>query len=209
MALTMPRDSTWTTALPVALFTGAYLLAAIVIATGRANYEFLIYIGTILVIVPIIAATHAKVRLTGATLWALSAWGFMHMCGGLVAVPESWPIQGDKAVLYSLWLVPQMFKYDNLVHAFGFGVTSWVCWQGMRAVLGERIEATWGRMLLAWAAGQGFGALNEVIEFAAVLAVPETNVGGYRNTGWDLVANLAGCTVAVLLIRFGRRGQGP
>jgi hypothetical protein len=205
MTPSMPRDSPWTGALPVALFTGAYLLLAIVISTGRANYEFLIYIGTILVIIPVIAATHAKVRLSGGALWALSAWGFMHMCGGLVPVPASWPIQGDKAVLYSLWLVPQIFKYDNLVHAFGFGVTSWVCWQGMRAMLGGRAQPTWGRMLLVWAAGQGFGALNEVIEFAAVLAVPETNVGGYRNTGWDLVANLAGCTIAVLLIRFGRR----
>lgn len=201
----MRRDSTWTGVLPVALFTGGYLLVAILVAAGRANYEFLIYIGSILVIVPVIAATHAKVRLTGGALWSLSAWGFLHMCGGLVPVPEGWPIQGDKGVLYSLWLVPETFKYDNLVHAFGFGVTSWVCWQGLRAMLGERTEPTWGRMLLVWAAGQGFGALNEVIEFAAVLAVPETNVGGYRNTGWDLVANLVGCTVAVLLIRFGRR----
>jgi hypothetical protein len=55
-------------------------------------------------------------------------------------------------------------------------------------------------MVLACAAGQGFGALNEVIEFAATLLVPETNVGGYLNTGWDLVANLVGCVVAATLI---------
>ncbi len=34
---------------------------------------------------------------------------------------------------------------------------------------------------------------------------PETNVGGYRNTGWDLVANLAGVSVAALLIGMARR----
>ncbi len=72
-------------------------------------------------------------------------------------------------------------------------------------MLGGHARPTWGRLLIVWAAGQGFGGLNEVVEFAAVLAVPDTNVGGYLNTGWDLVANLAGCTVAVLLIRFGRR----
>ena len=57
-------------------------------------------------------------------------------------------------------------------------------------------------MVLAWAAGLGFGAANEVIEFIAVLLVPNTNVGGYINTGWDLIANLTGATIAATLIYF-------
>ena len=44
------------------------------------------------------------------------------------------------------------------------------------------------------------GALNEVVEFVAVLLIPNTNVGGYINTSWDLVANLVGCGVAASLI---------
>jgi hypothetical protein len=51
-------------------------------------------------------------------------------------------------------------------------------------------------------AGMGLGALNEIIEFVAVLIIPETNVGGYVNTGWDLMANLAGCLFAGILILF-------
>jgi len=35
-----------------------------------------------------------------------------------------------------------------------------------------------------------------VVEFAATLAMPETNVGGYVNTGWDLVSNMTGATLA-------------
>jgi hypothetical protein len=50
----------------------------------------------------------------------------------------------------------------------------------------------------------GLGAVNEVIEFAAVLLLPNTNVGGYMNTGWDLVANMVGSLVAAVLIYFGR-----
>ena len=50
--------------------------------------------------------------------------------------------------------------------------------------------------------GMGLGALNEIIEFIAVLIIPETNVGGYVNTGWDLVANLTGCLFAGILILF-------
>jgi len=33
----------------------------------------------------------------------------------------------------------------------------------------------------------------------------ETNVGGYVNTGWDLVANLVGATIAAVLIRWFHR----
>jgi hypothetical protein len=55
-------------------------------------------------------------------------------------------------------------------------------------------------MFLAIAAGLGFGALNEVVEFFVTLMVPESNVGGYVNTGWDLVANLIGATVTGLLL---------
>jgi hypothetical protein len=59
---------------------------------------------------------------------------------------------------------------------------------------------TGGLIVLAAAGGMGLGALNEVIEFAATLLVPETNVGGYFNTGWDLVANTTGATFAAVVI---------
>ena len=70
---------------------------------------------------------------------------------------------------------------------------------------GRPVRPSFGMLVLAMAGGMGFGALNEVIEFAATLLVPETNVGGYVNTGWDLVANLFGSTVAAVLIRLGHR----
>ena len=48
----------------------------------------------------------------------------------------------------------------------------------------------------------GRGALNEVVEFAASHLLSATNVGGYENTGRDLVANLCGSlTAGVLLSR--------
>ena len=73
----------------------------------------------------------------------------------------------------------------------------------------RRVRPTPGLMVLCAAAGLGFGALNEVIEFAATLLVPETNVGGYLNTGWDLVANLFGATVAVTAIWISDRSTSP
>ena len=55
-------------------------------------------------------------------------------------------------------------------------------------------------MVLAATSGMGLGAMNELIEFAATLLVPETNVGGYVNTGWDLVANFVGAVAAAAVI---------
>ncbi len=186
----------------VLAFTLAYLAAAVIGALTTGNAEFIIYIGIMAVLIGVIAFVHYRVRLTIATLWALTAWGALHMAGGLVPVPESWPINGDIRVLYSLWLIPERLKYDQVIHAFGFGVTTWVCWQGLRSVLVNFGPArpTFGLMVLCAAAGMGFGALNEVIEFTATLLVPETNVGGYVNTGWDLVSNLTGTVIAATLI---------
>jgi len=62
------------------------------------------------------------------------------------------------------------------------------------------VKPTFGLLTLCVAAGMGFGAANEVVEFAATLMLPGTNVGGYENTGWDLVANLVGCLVAAAVI---------
>jgi hypothetical protein len=49
---------------------------------------------------------------------------------------------------------------------------------------------TLGMLTLCGAASMGFGGLNEVIEF--FLTLPETNIGGYINTGWELVSTHVG-----------------
>ena len=188
---------------PVAAFTALYLAAATGGALLIGNREFLFYILVMLLLICAVWLVHRAVRLSTATLWALSIWGLAHMAGGLIVVPASWPISGDIRVLYSLWLIPERLKYDQVVHAYGFAVATWVCWQGLRAAIRQRggdAVPTFGLMVLAAAAGMGLGALNEVVEFAATLLVPETNVGGYLNTGWDLVANAAGATTAALVI---------
>lgn len=189
--------------LSVVAFTGAYLAAALVLALARGNQEFLFYIVVMLALIAAVWAVHRSVALSAGALWCLSIWGFLHMAGGLLTVPVGWPVESASRVLYTLWLIPDRLKYDHVVHAFGFGTTTWVCWQGLRAAFrrrGAMVVPEFGVLVLAAAAGLGFGALNEVVEFAATLLVPETNVGGYLNTGWDLVANSVGATVAATLI---------
>jgi hypothetical protein len=54
-------------------------------------------------------------------------------------------------VLYSLWLIPKKLKDDQVVHVYGFGITTWLCWQALRAgVLGRfglQLEPTVGMMV--------------------------------------------------------------
>jgi len=190
---------------PLAVFTLAYLAIALAAGLRSGNSEFLLYIAVMVVLIGLVLAVNRSVELSTGVLWALSIWGLLHMAGGLVTVPAAWPVNAESRVLYSLWLIPERLKYDHVVHAYGFGVTTWVCWQGLKSAIRKRSgrapSPAFGLLVLAAAAGLGFGALNEVVEFVATLTMPETNVGGYINTGWDLVANTVGATVAVLLIR--------
>jgi hypothetical protein len=90
------------------------------------------------------------------------------------------------------------------VHAIGFGVAAIACWETLVAI-DPTVALTSGTAVLVALMGMGVGAANEVVEFAASHLFA-SNVGGYENTGWDLVANLLGCTVAatVLYVRRAR-----
>jgi hypothetical protein len=196
-----------TSIVPVAMFYAAYMVLASIMAVLTGNLEFAVYIGVMLVLGVVVYFLHRKLGFSRGVLWGLGLWGLLHMMGGLIHVPETWPINGDKRVLYSLWLIPEYFKYDMLVHAYGFGIATWACWQGLRTILSKSIPA-FGRLALCVLAGMGLGALNEIIEFLTTLAVPGTNVGGYLNTGWDLIFNMLGCLTAAVLIaspRFRRK----
>jgi hypothetical protein len=197
--------------LAILVFNVAYLAVAILCVFFLKNLEFVFYITVMLILLSVLLLVHRRVGLSAGLLWGLSVWGALHMAGGLVPIPETWPFNPPNRVLYSWWMIPNYLKYDQLVHAYGFAVTTWLCWQtvrvGIMAQTGAvEVRPTLGLMILCAAGGMGFGALNEVIEFIAVLTIEGTNVGGYENTGWDLVANLVGVVIAAFLIwRSGRR----
>ena len=195
--------------LPLIAFTALYMIAAVAGAMTQGNKEFVFYIIVMLVLIGVVMLVHRGAPLTMALLWALSIWGLLHMAGVLMPLPEGWSFHGAHSVLYSWWIIPERLKYDQIVHAYGFGVTTWVCWHCLKVSFqrgfGIQLKPTFGMMVICVAAGVGFGALNEVVEFFAVLTIPNTNVGDYENTGWDLVANLCGAVVAALVIRSRHR----
>jgi len=189
----------------ILLVTAFYLVAALSAAITQKNWEFLgFYIPFFILFGVIIAAMHKRVGFPKGLLWCLSVWGAAHLAGGLVQLPSNWPHEGGEPVLYSWWLINDRLKYDNIIHAYGFGLTTWVCWEALRANIhnrfGRKLYPSFGPIALAALGGMGLGAINEIIEFFAVLNLANTNVGGYFNTGWDLVANLVGCLIASLII---------
>lgn len=190
------------------IFTFTYLFWAARQIQENRNEEFLLYISVVGVVMGVILFLHRRFRFSLLSLWAMSAWGLFHMMGGLFQVPPDWPIAGKKAVLYNWWMIPHILKFDQFVHAYGFGITTWIIWQALCASLrkcGSRLPSRGGVLFLCALASMGLGSLNEIIEFFATLTMAETNVGGYTNTCLDLVSNTVGAFLMAVILFIGSR----
>jgi uncharacterized membrane protein YjdF len=183
--------------LAVLLFTLAYvaIFGGLFIAAG--NSEFVWYVATLVIFLVLIAATQRVAQFPALILWGLALWGLAHMAGGGVRV--------GNGVLYSYVVLPlantgelAVLKYDQIVHFYGFGVATLVLWHVLRRNF-PALDGTKTIFAFAVLGGMGLGALNELIEFAAVVAFPNTNVGGYFNTSLDLVFNTLGALTAAVL----------
>jgi uncharacterized membrane protein YjdF len=191
--------------LPVGLapFTLVYLVVCSGLAWRQGNAEFMIYAGAMVVFIATVLVLHRHARFSAAVLWLLSLWGLVHMLGGTVPIDERFAeTDSSRHVLYALRLHPWLPRYDQLVHAFGFFGATAACWEACRAML--RVRPGVALSVVALLMGTGLGALNEVIEFGITLVMPDNGVGGYVNTGWDLVSNLIGATAAAVWC-LGRR----
>jgi len=191
---------------PVLAFTGLYVVALAVIGRDAGGTQLGMYLGLMALLVPVFYGIHRRHPLNTPLLCCFSVWGLLHMAGGLLESPDGWCRDGDFPFLYSWWLWPGRLRYDQMVHAYGFGITTWLCWHLLKSVMrapgGGALRPSSGLLGLCVVAGIGFGALNETVEFITTRLLPETGIGSYENTGWDLVANLFGAIVAVLGIRW-------
>jgi hypothetical protein len=184
---------------PVLIANLVYVPAFTVIALRNLNFEFVLYVGVILIIAAWVVWKQRSVRFDLPILWGLTIWGLLHMAGGNIRV-------GDD-ILYGLQLIPVVLRYDQLVHAFGFGTATLVCHHLLKPYLRDGLDRWRTLSILIVLMGSGLGAMNEIIEFIAVKTLPETNVGGYDNTLWDLVFNLIGGLLAVAWLTERRRRQ--
>ncbi|HET7488483.1 MAG TPA: hypothetical protein VFJ85_11185 [Acidimicrobiales bacterium] len=114
---------------------------------------------------------------------SLGALAVAHLAGGLVRV-------GDD-VLYNVSPGTSLLRYDHLVHSSAVLLGT----LALREVFGRRTP-----LALLWLGGLGLGAVNETVEFLATLAHHGLHIGGYTNTGWDLVSNVVGATAALVVL---------
>lgn len=127
---------------------------------------------------------------------AAGASAVVHLAGGLVQV-------GDD-VLYNTSPGPELLRYDHFGHALGVFVGALLVWE----VLVRDAFAVTGRgslVAVTMLAALGLGAVNEAVEFVATLAHGGSHVGGYTNTGWDLVTNTFAGLLAGVVIHRRRR----
>jgi hypothetical protein len=180
-------------------FVGAYYVGFLVLGVTTGNEQVVFYAGFIALAFLGFVYWDSRRPFSKLVLWGVALWGAMHMAGGMI------PIEGDR-VLYNVQLLP-FVRFDQLVHAIGFGFAGLAFWESYETTAGSGA-------FLALMGGLGFGAFNEMIEFLITRVVPDTNIGGFENTGWDLVANTIGAAAAALwvhgkwsLTRGGRRDE--
>jgi hypothetical protein len=190
MKLTKAQKTLLGLNIAVVLGFGWYFLQAL-------NYEFVAYAVTIAIVTAALFGTLRWSRFSNGIIVGVTIWGILHMLGGSVMTSDG--------VLYAWRIIPIfdgggeffILKYDQVVHAYLYGVVGVMFLHLLREVVGIRnhlplIAAT------AIFAAAGFSIINEIVEFLAVVNIPETGVGGYHNTVLDMIFNLGGALVAVL-----------
>lgn len=194
--------------LPLIAFVSLYMVGFTAYALSRGNSEFVFYAIVMVVLIGGTVAIHRRVRFSPLALWLLAIWGLLHMAGGNVPVPGSlavdWtPPPGKLAVTVLYNFRPHAWcpKYDQITHAFGFFCATLAAAEALRACIRgmkDEVRINAGFAAASFLIGMGLGALNEVVEFTATRFM-DTNVGDYVNTGWDLISNMTGATIAAVL----------
>ena len=180
----------------ILIFTVLYLLYFGQYFVRALNYEFIAYAGLVVVMTAFLYGTLRITRFPLYIVAGLSLWGLLHMMGGGVMTEDG--------VLYA-WRVYPFFdgggefyilKFDQLIHAGLYGVVALMFLHLLREVVGIKTHVAF-IAVVAVLASAGFSIINEIIEFTAVVMIPETGVGGYYNTVLDLIFNFTGAAVAV------------
>ncbi len=177
-------------------FTLFYLVVFTAISLFNKNYEFLYYTLVMSLLVFLVVLYHKKLHLTTAIIFGLTIVGAMHIFGGNVY------ILGTR--LYEFWLIPGVFKYDNLVHLIGTFVAAFIAYSLLFPHLDKKLKHS--KFLLSLVLiliASGIGAFNEVLELFAVVFLGATKqVGDYLNNAFDLLFNLIGAAIASIYIVY-------
>ena len=175
-------DSAELTALSI-FASGTLVLGSYGVATRSPNT--MPYVATVVALAALLARLRRR-SLPPVITIGLACLAIAHLAGGVITV-------GDD-VLYNAHAGHPAIEYDHFVHAAGVflgTVALWICLVPAKTDPSDR-----RLVLLVVLAGLGLGAVNETIEFVLTVAHSGAHVGGYTNTGWDLVSNVTGAVGA-------------
>lgn len=159
------------------------------------NYEFLLYAITVAILAFVLYRTGRYFGFSQAGLWLFNVWLILHICGGLAFYQG---VRFYDLVLINIVGEPYyILKYDQFVHFFCYLVMSILMWSVVQKIAKKNASGIVVCVVTILAASS-IGAINEIIEFLAVVALGTDGVGGYTNTAIDLVANLLGAIVGTL-----------
>ena len=179
------------------VFNLAYIIGFTLYYLGKQNYEFMVYIGVLVLLFVLVLAIQRRVKFPLMILWMLSIWGLLHMSGGGVHL-------ADGTVLYR-WIPVELYnagdqfgefvilKFDQILHFYIYFVMSFVLAHLLRSKI-SRIKPLYFYTVIALAS-MGLSVINELVEFGAVVFIEKTGVGGYFNTSLDLLFNTLGAVV--------------
>ncbi len=187
-------------------FTIGYLTIFSLISIYILNLEFIFYTFIIAILVFITLKYYKTMNLTYPILVGLSIAGLLHVLGGNLYIGET--------RLYDYWIIQDFFKFDNLVHLFASGVALFVAYGFLKPHLGGKLREDHPRFnrfllyIILVLMTMGMGALVEVIELFAVLLFDVSHmVGDYMNNALDLLFNLIGSIIAVIILSYYHKKQ--
>lgn len=179
------------------VLSGAILALATLYFMIMKNYEFLIYAATLTILIGLLAWADRKLQFLPIAKWGFLIWMILHMAGGSIFI--------GKTRLYDLILIPligepySVLKYDQFVHFFCYLVMTALIFSVLK-MISVPSPNRFVFILILVLAGSSVGAMNEIIEFAAVVFFGSTGVGGYHNTCIDLIMNLSGAVCSALIL---------
>ncbi len=169
-----------------AAFFAACVAAFTVIGLVRGVWFLWIYLPLLVASVAIVVyVDHRRGPIPGVLVWLLVIWAGMHLAGGLLPNPT-----GESEILYGLWLIDGVLRYDQVVHGFGIGAAT--------AVFAHAARDSERPLLSAFVLSQLVGLVNETAENTFAAFVEESNVGDFVNTMWDMAWHVIGAGVATL-----------
>lgn len=174
-------------------FNIAYLVIFSFIAFVNNNFEFLFYLFMISIVLSIILIYYKRIYFPLSIMAGLSVIGALHVAGGNIFIGDT--------LLYDLWFIRGIFKYDNMIHFLASLFTTMLIYSLLSPHMDKKIHHNgYVLSIILILIASGLGAFNEIIEFIAVVFLDAAQrVGGYTNNALDLVFNFFGAIVGAII----------